>query len=232
MDPIQSPQEEMLEQGPSQQNPQEEAVEAPQSPSAISDRNIQMLGADTSLVESINKEIEASERALSRWKVRLIKYYELYQMVQSTQSYESLSKVFVPEILRAVETLVAKLFQMLAGAPNWVEFVGRESSDNQSALAMTELVRYQMEENGFNSRIMDSLRQMLIAGFTVRKVMWDFKQVKRARRTQDGQRVVENAVVTDHWTWEPVDLLSFHISDINTPYNDCGADREQQGLCF
>ena len=220
MDPIQSPQEEMLEQGPSQQNPQEEAVEAPQSPSAISDRNIQMLGADTSLVESINKEIEASERALSRWKVRLIKYYELYQMVQSTQSYESLSKVFVPEILRAVETLVAKLFQMLAGSPNWVEFVGRESSDNQSALAMTELVRYQMEENGFNSRIMDSLRQMLIAGFTVRKVMWDFKQVKRARRTQDGQRIVENAVVTDHWTWEPVDLLSFHISDINTPYND------------
>ena len=219
MMPQDNPQEEMQE--PMAQNsPMEESQEAVANPSALSDRNIQMLGSDTSLVESISREIELSERALNKWKTRLIKYYELYQMVQSSQSYESLSKVFVPEILRAVETLVAKLFQMIAGAPNWVEFTARESTDEPSAKAMTELVRYQMEENGFNSRLMDSLRQMLIAGFTVRKVMWDFKQVRRQRKNSQGAVINEQATVTDHWTLEPVDLMTFHISDINTPYND------------
>jgi len=223
---LDNPQEEMVE--PAALNtPQEEGLEMmaapaqPLPPSAMSDRNLQMLQDPTSFVADRVKEFMESEQALNPWKNRIIKYYELYQMVQSNRNYDGLAKIFVPEILRAVETLVGKLNQIICGGPNWVEFSGREPSDDGSAQCMTELDRFQMDANNFKARLLDCLRQLCIAGLTVRKIGWDFKQVSRTRRDKETGRPIHTVdTVSDHWTFDPVDLLSFHISDINTPYND------------
>jgi len=64
-----------------------------------------------------------------------------------------------------------------------------------------------------------------IAGFTVRKIGWDFKQVRRQRTLPDGSQKKGIDIVNDYWTFEAVDLLSFHISDINVSYTDIGKAR-------
>lgn len=202
---------------PMEQAPLEGQV---QKPSALSDRNIQMLQDRNEFLKNQDAEIKKSEQSLSTWKKSLVRYYELYQMVQSNRNYDGVAKIFVPETMRAVETLVAKLYQMLVGTPNWLEYTGREPNDDKAAGAMTELVRYQIGENNFNARLLDSLRQLTITGLTVRKLLWDFRMVRRKNIDQNGQQRVSVDVVNDFWTFEPVDLLTFHISDINTPYND------------
>jgi hypothetical protein len=193
-----------------------------QSPS---DANIARLTLPDELIGQIVSEFNESELVLGPWKSKVTKYYELYQLVQKKKHYEGLANIFVPEILRAVETIVAKLYGLIFSQPDWYSYVGRDGNlDEGPAIALNKLTAYQMEENGFKARIMDSLRQMVITGLTVRKILWDFQEVKRQKpmRMPDGsvgtQPVVET--IRDTWTFEPVDLLTFHISDVNIPYND------------
>lgn len=193
---------------------------------------------ETEILLQINEEISQSQNVLSPWKDKLVKYNELYMMVQRSKHYGGLSNIFVPETLRAVETIVAKLYQVLWGSGDFFEYTGRDENDQGHAIAMTQLVRYQMDENKFKIRCLDSLRQMVISGLTVRKIMWDFREVRRlsnkmvkrivkdpmtgepreVRELQEGVADVETC--RDHWTFEPVDLLGFHISDVATPYDD------------
>lgn len=191
---------------------------------SLSDANIQRLGDSQEVIALVNKEISESENRLSDWKNKIVTYYELYQMVQRKKHYVGLATIFVPETLRAVETIVAKLYQMIFSQSDWYEYYGRDNNgDEGPAIALTLLTGYQMEENAFKSKVMDSLRQMVIAGLTVRKIGWDYQETKRkVLAIVDGnpqpQQVVET--IRDTWTFEPVDLLTFHISDINIPYND------------
>lgn len=204
----------------------------------ISKRNIAALADADAVVSSVSEEILKSEKLLNPWKTRVVKWYELYKMYQRQKHYDGLANIFVPETLRAVETVVGNLYKAIVGQDeNWFEFSGKEEQDEGAALAMTQLVRAQMEENKFKSRLMDSLRQMAITGLTVRKIGWDFEQVPRKRTVLERQNVKDPLsgkvkktknfkkeqsleTVRDHWTFEPVDLLAFHISDINVPYND------------
>lgn len=185
--------------------------------SALSDRNIKALKNPDDVLSQITKEISDSESVLRDWKNKIEKYYQLYQMVQTKKNYEGLASIFVPETLRAVETITAKIYQIITGQPDWFQFEGRDNNgDEGPALALTHLCRYQMAENGFKSKLMDAIRQMVIAGLCVRKVMWDYQEVTR-KRAQDQQMP---ETVRDTWTLDAVDLLSFHISDINIPYNE------------
>ncbi len=192
---------------------------------SLSDDNIRRV-KDTpdEIINYVVDEFSKSEKTLEGWKKKIVTYYELYQLVQKKKHYEGLANIFVPEILRAVETIVAHMYQSIFSSPDWFEYSSRTDPFQQgSALAMTKLVAYQMDENSFKSKVMDSLRQMVIAGLTVRKVLWDYQEVSR-KITKKGQVGLEKALQTDTikdtWTVEPIDLLAFHISDIDVPYND------------
>jgi hypothetical protein len=146
-------------------------------------------------------------------------------MVQKKKQYEGLANIFVPETLRAVETIVGKIYGMIFSQEDWMEYAGRDNNgDEGPAIALTQLNRFQMDQNNFKARIMDSLRQMVIAGLTVRKVLWDFEEVKRTKISynEKGERnpIEKMDTIKDTWTFEPVDLLTFQISDISVPYND------------
>lgn len=193
--------------------------------SAVSDANIARLKSPEVVLEQVIREISRSEAALGDWKAKVVKYYELYQLVQRKKHYEGLASIFVPETLRAVETIVAKLYSMITGQPDWFQYAGRDNNgDDGAAIALTQLTMYQMDENNFKARLMDCLRQMVIAGLCVRKIGWDYQEVKRKRKGKaNGGELKEEAnyeTVKDVWTFEPVEILSFHISDINIPYND------------
>lgn len=194
---------------------------------SLSDETIKRLGAKREeVIAQVLNEFSKSDTMLREWKGNIITYYELYQMVQKKKHYDGLANIFVPETLRAVETIVGKIYGMIFGQPDWMEFAGRDNNgDDGPAIALTQLCRYQMEENNFKARVMDSLRQMVIAGLTVRKVLWDFEQVTRTKADYDKETGVRGSkpmveTVRDTWTFEPVDLLTFQISDINIPYND------------
>lgn len=205
--------------------------------SELSKRNIDRLDDASDLLGQVKKEISQSENSLNTWKTKLVKWYELYNMVQSEKNYEGVAEIFVPEILRGVETIVSNLLRIITGQNPWFEYAGREKTDDPSARSMTQLVNYQIDENSFKSMLADSLRQMVITGLTVRKVLWDFKQINRkgptastdeendlvTGKTRKVRKIeVKNSLDTikDVWTYEPVDLLTFHISDVTTPYND------------
>lgn len=207
--------------------------------SKVSEANISRIGEEEALklVLSVTEEINKSEAVLNPWKRNLVKYNNLYKLIQEKKHYEGLSNLFVPEILRAVETVSSNVYKAITGTNPWFEYVGREKDDEASAEAMSQLVKYQMDENGFNVKLMDSIRQMVISGITVRKVLWDFQQVVRkgkkaemstvldpiTKKKSQKRQVSDNTfteTIRDHWTFEGVDLLGFHISDVNTPYND------------
>lgn len=193
---------------------------------SATDRNIQALKEPQDLINKVVKEFSESEKVLAEWKRDIVQYYELYAMVQRDKHYEGLADLFVPEILRAVETVTSKLYQLVFGQPDWMQYTGRDNNgDDGPALALTELSKYQCDENGFKARVMDSFRQMAIGGLTVRKIGWDYQEINRIIGMQpgpDGKMALNRQVdtVKDTWTYEPVDLLAFHISDITTPYND------------
>lgn len=190
---------------------------------ATSEENIKRLGETDELVNRLGAEISKSESELSDWKSRLVTYYELYNLVQRKGNYNGIAKIFVPETLRAVETVVGKMMEILFGAGDWFEYAGRDEYDSGSALAMTQLVRYQTDENDFEARVADSIRQMAITGLTVRKVGWEFDEKQRTKTAVDQDALKEKStvdIIKDTWQLEPVDLFGFHISDIRTAYND------------
>jgi hypothetical protein len=191
----------------------------------LSKRNISKLNAQdkAQLLADVLDEFSYSESILSDWKARIIKYYDLYQLVQKKKNYEGLANIFVPEILRAVETITAKIYQMIFAQPDWMEYVGRDEQEDDEgpAIALTQLTMYQVEENNFKARVMDAIRQMVIAGLTVRKIGWDYQTVSRKLgKNSEGKMQTQEDTIKDTWTFEAVDLLSFHISDISVPYND------------
>ena len=190
---------------------------------ASSKDNIARLGEDDKLLAGFVTEIEKSEDELSPWKNNLLVYYELYNMIQRNKNYDGIAKIFVPETLRAVETVVGKLMEILFASSPWFEYSGRDEYDQEPARAMTQLVRYQTDENDFETRVADSLRQMCIAGFTVRKLGWEFAEALRQKpqKTDAGIKPLPDvSTVKDVWQLDPVDLFGFHVSDIRTIYND------------
>lgn len=192
----------------------------------ISDPIIKRLGGKREdLISNVLQDFGKSDVVLSKWKENIVTYYELYQMVQKKKHYQGLANIFVPETLRAVETIVGKIYGMIFSQHDFMEYAGRDNNgDEGPAIALTQLNRFQMEENKFKARVMDSLRQMVIAGLTVRKILWDFEEIKRTNISYNerGERnpIGKYDTVKDTWTFEPVDLLTFQISDINVPYND------------
>ncbi len=194
---------------------------------SLSDENITRLSASDrdGIIAAVLADFSKSDTVLRPWKGKIITYYELYQMVQKKKHYEGLANIFVPETLRAVETIVGKIYGMIFAQDGWMEYAGRDNNgDEGPAIALTQLNRFQMDQNGFKARVMDSLRQMVIAGLTVRKILWDFEEVRRTKISynEKGERnpIEKMDTVKDTWTFEPVDLLTFHISDISVPYND------------
>lgn len=205
--------------------------------SDISKRNLERIGDKGLVIDAVVKEINKSEKDLRNWKNKIVKWYDLYKMVQHKKHYEGLADIFVPEILRAVETVVGNLYKIIFSQEPWFSFAGREPSDNDSATAMNSLVDYQLDENNFKSRVRDSLRQMAITGLTVRKIAWDYEEKSRKTKVvkvtdepqiEDGtitkkrEVSVENKseTIRDVWNMEPVDLLGFHISDVTVPYDN------------
>ena len=193
----------------------------------LSDENIRRLGEDAeTVINTVVDEFSESDRVLSKWKTKILKYYELYQMVQKRKHYQGLSDIFVPELLRAVETIVGKIYGIIFAQPDWFEYAERaDEFDIGGSLALTSLTKYQMEENSFKSRIMDSIRQMVIAGLTVRKIGWDYDEVERTipgKPDSTGRPTRQKRIDTikDTWTFEPVDILTLQISDVDTPYNN------------
>lgn len=205
--------------------------------SEISKDNIARLQDKTGFIGTIvEKEIKRSERTLSPWKRKLVKYNELYKMVQNQRHYEGLARIFVPEILRAVETVVGNLEKAVFGQNPWFEYEATTAEDEAAARCQSELTRAQMEANQFKLRTLDSFRQMAISGITVRKILWDFNQVtqkkkiaqfsrstdpitKKTKVTKTVETITSLETVQDNWCSEPVDLLGFHISDVTTPYH-------------
>lgn len=203
----------------------------------ISKANISRLKDDQGFIGNImRKEITKSERVLSSWKRKLVKYNELYKMVQNQRHYEGLARIFVPEILRAVETVVGNLEKTIFGQNPWFEYEATLPQDDGSAKALSQLTRDQMEANQFKLRTLDSFRQMAISGLTVRKILWDFNQVnqkkkvakytestdpitKKTKVTKTVETITSLETVMDNWCSEPVDLLSLHISDVTIPYH-------------
>lgn len=215
-------------------------------PSDISRDNIARISDEEkeSLLRRIDGEVKLAEITMDPWKQRIVRYYELYKLYQHKKHYEGLATIFVPEILRAVETVVGDLYRAITNNNPWFEYQGRTKDEDAAAAAQTQLTLYQMDENGFKSRLMDSLRQMATAGLTVRKVLWDFKQVARTRKNyveEPGDKLDPTTgkpltfkrwkkeqfldTVKDHWTFEPVDLLSLLLPDISVPYNDIQKSR-------
>lgn len=206
--------------------------------SEISKANIARLEDPNGFIAKIvDDEIYKSEKILSSWKRKLVKYNELYKMVQNQRHYEGLARIFVPEILRAVETIVGNLEKMIFGNSPWFEYLSTASQDDAAAQAQTQLTLSQAEDNKFKLKTLDSLRQMAIYGLTVRKLLWDFDENVQKKKVAKfvtkvdpitGKEKVEKSVETitsretlkDNWDSVPVDLLSFHISDVTVPYSN------------
>ena len=178
--------------------------------------------SDKEIIEYIVDKFEPVKEQLRPLKTKFVKYNELYEMVQEERNYDGMANLFVPEILRSVETLVSLVHFGVFDNPKFLRFVGTEKSDRVSADNLTNLFYHQIQENNFKLVTSSLIRQMLIFGTGVRKVLWDFEQVKTKTRKRTGESVssaTELETVKDCWSFEWVDLLNFYIPP-ETPWWD------------
>ena len=192
------------------------------SPLELSHEKADKFATDEEFLKDILSEIDKDNSALKPFKTSLNKWTNQYKGITTDRNYQGLANLFIPETLKAVETIVSIVHGGIFGSPTFVRFAGREQSDDASAENMTDLVHFQIGENQFELNMGSFVRQMCIYGTGVAKIMWDFKKKKKKLRVkgENGPEIKESfETVKDYWTFEPVDLLHL-VLPLKTPWTD------------
>ena len=168
----------------------------------------------------IEERLKPNKIQLKALKQQFIRYDNLYKLVQENKNYKGLANLFIPEILRAVETLISVIHFGIFGNSLFMKYRGYDTKDKLSAENLTHLAFTQMDENNFELGMMDFERQKLIFGTGIRKVLLDFME-RRVKSINPETFEKEDRLETyrDIWTFEEVDILNFWIP-VNTPWWD------------
>ena len=159
------------------------------------------------LVQFILDKIDKDSLALKPKKDKFVEWNDLYKGYQADKNYQGLANLFIPEILKATETLVSMIHSAIFDNPNYVKYVGMERHDRESAENMTTLVLYQTGENKFEIGMSEFIRQMCTFGTGFRKILWEFmvKQTRTRKKNPDtGKIEVSNSeeIVSDNcWNY-------------------------------
>ena len=188
------------------------------SPLAISHEKAENSSNQDALIKYVLEKVDRDRQALRPRKEFLEKCNSQYKGIVDNRNYDGLANLHIPETLKAVETINSILQGGIFGAPNFVRFAEREKSDKVSADNMTDLNKYQMDENGFELTMESLGRQLLIYGTCVGKVMWDFKQKESKKRLRGEEKPSKQLETTkDTWILEEVDIADL-ILPPNTPW--------------
>lgn len=161
-----------------------------------------------------------TQEQLRPHKDKLIKWGNLFKLVQDKKNYQGLANLFVPEILTASETLVSLIHFGIFGSPMFMRYRGHDSSDEASANAQTQLVFYQMDENKFRLQMNGFERQLVVFGTGIRKLVWSFDEREVTNINKDTLEPEKRLETTrDVWSFKWVDLLNFWIPP-DTPWYD------------
>lgn len=167
--------------------------------------------ADDELLKYVFEKVDRDLNALKQKRQNFNTWNNLYKGIQERKHYDGLANLFVPETLKSVETITSIVHASIFDVPTFVRFRGMEMSDEQSALNMTYLNDYQMQENKFELAMADFIRSCAIYGTSVGKLSWDFKVKNKKAKTLDketGETKVEEQLETirDIWVLERVDI--------------------------
>ena len=168
----------------------------------------------------ITDRLAPNKISLATKKELFILYGNLYKGIQDQSSYSGLAHLFIPETLKAIETIVSLVHLGIFGNPIFMRYRGVEESDDVSARNMTDLNYYEMSENQFELQFTSFERQLCIYGTAVRRILWDFKEREVTTvnlETKKPEKKLET--YRDTWTFEDVDILNFWIPP-ETPWYD------------
>jgi hypothetical protein len=128
------------------------------------------------IVESVTADYN---RALEYQRPLFNKFNDYYQMYRSIsndnkQNYKGRANLFVPYAYSTVETIMPKL---IGGRPK-IESIPREAQDMNSATANTKLTDYQWDMMNMKKITKNWVKQALIYGVGIMKLVWDADENK------------------------------------------------------
>lgn len=134
------------------------------------------------LNEELASEIVSRYTAARNWRSTLKNkwddFYNLYrgELDDSTKQVWQ-GRVFVPYAFSTVETIVPRI---VAGRPQ-IDVIPREEGDADYAKVQGYLLDYFWDQMGMDDKLPDMVRQMLIYGTSIIKVLWD-KQIEQVKQ--------------------------------------------------
>jgi len=177
-------------------------------------------GLESDLIKYVIADrLKPNKLLLGQKKQDFIKYLDLFKGVQKRKHYEGLANLFIPEILKGIETLVSIIHFGIFGNPVFMKYRGYEPSDEISAQNMTDVNYYCMAENQFELNFSSFERNMFVYGTAIGKVLWDFDEIDVASIDPEGKKEKRLETIRDTWTFQNVDILNFWIPP-ETPWWD------------
>ncbi len=141
---------------------------------------------------------------------RFKRYYQQYRGISSRKGYKGLANVFVNETLEAVESIVAQTFSSVFGESKPVKIMGREETDEDKAKRIEALELNALDQMGFESKLLDIIRQVVIYGTSVAKVCWKYEDVEVEPKEVEGENFFPedlNTITRNNADLEYIDIL-------------------------
>ncbi len=108
-----------------------------------------------------------------------------YMLLGNTLNVGLIEDLHVPELYKAVETLVPRIEEAMHEPDPWFRVRGRDKDDRIRAEAIAALLQWQLEQTKWRKKVSSSVRDLLIYQCAVLKVRWDRRVKERVKHTAE-----------------------------------------------
>jgi hypothetical protein len=145
------------------------------------------------VVQSVNQEWTERMRPMHRrWRATF------HMLAGNTLEKGGPEDVHVPEIYKAIETIIPRVEEAILEKDPWFRVVPRRRKDARQADTIAAYMDWQFDQAGVRSQIQPAVRDMLVTQFAAWHVHWDNKEswrnVREIDRTFDKDGVMRRTV--------------------------------------
>ena len=140
--------------------------------------------------------LKVTQSVIQEWSERMRPMHRRWRATFHMLAGNTLEKggpedVHVPEIYKAIETIIPRVEEAILEKDPWFRVVPRRRKDARAADTIAAYTDWQFDQAGMRSQIQPAVRDMLVTQFAAWHVHWDNKEswrnVREIKRTFDDE---------------------------------------------
>lgn len=143
------------------------------------------------------RAVDFVKRQRKQFEQRTMEIHDKWRALDHALRGNSLSRRFltsdlhVPEMYKAVQTLVPRIEEALMQFDPWYHVRGREKSDREKSFKISSWLDYLLDLAGFDQIVQPAIYSMIVYGFFDLKTWWDIEirsgVTRKVTRREDSQ---------------------------------------------